>query len=217
MAERPGSSGTAPLPVWSLPGPRGRSQSDISSFSSRRTCLLRSNVGGSGDISSQATACSVMQIFITGHMVNEGIVHNLAFSGLPETSSESSTLAVQHSPDLEGQSTLWLSISDSCSVPLNPVQKIFILQVFCTMVPTKCGKSRDALCLATITVGVHLPVVASRHDVLDPYQLQLCSAIDTRRIVHRLRFSNRSVEESENIDRKQQMTRLVALSNLFAL
>lgn len=49
MAERPGSSGTAPLPVWSLPGPRGRSQSDISSFSSsRRTCLLRSNVGGSG-------------------------------------------------------------------------------------------------------------------------------------------------------------------------
>ncbi|XP_039914198.1 phosphatase and actin regulator 2 isoform X5 [Hirundo rustica] len=49
MAERPGSSGTAPLPVWSLPGPRGRSQSDISSFSSRRTCLLRSNVGGSVD------------------------------------------------------------------------------------------------------------------------------------------------------------------------
>ncbi|XP_017592740.1 PREDICTED: phosphatase and actin regulator 2 isoform X2 [Corvus brachyrhynchos] len=50
MAERPGSSGTASLPVWSLPGPRGRSQSDISSFSSsRRTCLLRSNVGGSVD------------------------------------------------------------------------------------------------------------------------------------------------------------------------
>ncbi|XP_018775546.3 phosphatase and actin regulator 2 isoform X3 [Serinus canaria] len=50
MAERPGSSGTAPLPIWSLPGPRGRSQSDISSFSSsRRTCLLRSNVGGSVD------------------------------------------------------------------------------------------------------------------------------------------------------------------------
>ncbi|XP_015477870.1 phosphatase and actin regulator 2 isoform X3 [Parus major] len=50
MAERPGSSGTALLPVWSLPGPRGRSQSDISSFSSsRRTCLLRSNVGGSVD------------------------------------------------------------------------------------------------------------------------------------------------------------------------
>ncbi|XP_068007062.1 phosphatase and actin regulator 2 isoform X5 [Melanerpes formicivorus] len=50
MAERPGSIGGAPLPVWSLPGPRGRSQSDISSFSSsRRTCLLRSNVGGSVD------------------------------------------------------------------------------------------------------------------------------------------------------------------------
>ncbi|XP_023779234.1 phosphatase and actin regulator 2 isoform X1 [Cyanistes caeruleus] len=50
MAERPGSSGTALLPVWSLPGPRGRSQSDISSFSSsRRTCLLRSSVGGSVD------------------------------------------------------------------------------------------------------------------------------------------------------------------------
>ncbi|XP_032910397.1 phosphatase and actin regulator 2 isoform X5 [Catharus ustulatus] len=50
MAERPGSSGTASLPFWSLPGPRGRSQSDISSFSSsRRTCLLRSNVGGSVD------------------------------------------------------------------------------------------------------------------------------------------------------------------------
>ncbi|XP_064025236.1 phosphatase and actin regulator 2 isoform X2 [Pogoniulus pusillus] len=50
MAERPGSIGGAPLPAWSLPGPRGRSQSDISSFSSsRRTCLLRSNVGGSVD------------------------------------------------------------------------------------------------------------------------------------------------------------------------
>nr|XP_021150458.1 phosphatase and actin regulator 2 isoform X4 [Columba livia] len=50
MSERPGSSGGAPLPAWSLPGPRGRSQSDISSFSSfRRTCLLRSNVGGSVD------------------------------------------------------------------------------------------------------------------------------------------------------------------------
>ncbi|XP_009899687.2 phosphatase and actin regulator 2 isoform X1 [Dryobates pubescens] len=48
MAERPGSIGGAPLPAWSLPGPRGRSQSDISS-SSRRTCLLRSNVGGSVD------------------------------------------------------------------------------------------------------------------------------------------------------------------------
>ncbi|XP_075002124.1 phosphatase and actin regulator 2 isoform X3 [Calonectris borealis] len=50
MAERPGSTGGAPLPSWSLPGPRGRSQSDISSFSSfRRSCLLRSNVGGSVD------------------------------------------------------------------------------------------------------------------------------------------------------------------------
>ncbi|XP_027607277.2 phosphatase and actin regulator 2 isoform X2 [Pipra filicauda] len=50
MAERPGSNGAALLPVWSLPGPRGRSQSDISSFSSsRRTCLLRSIVGGSVD------------------------------------------------------------------------------------------------------------------------------------------------------------------------
>ncbi|XP_075604400.1 phosphatase and actin regulator 2 isoform X4 [Balearica regulorum gibbericeps] len=50
MAERLGSTGAAPLPAWSLPGPRGRSQSDISSFfSSRRTCLLRSNVGGSVD------------------------------------------------------------------------------------------------------------------------------------------------------------------------
>lgn len=49
MAERPGSTGGLPQPAWSLPGPRGRSQSDISSFSSsRRTCLLRSNVGGSG-------------------------------------------------------------------------------------------------------------------------------------------------------------------------
>lgn len=39
----------APLPAWPLPGPRGRSQSDISSFSSsRRSCLLRSGVGGSG-------------------------------------------------------------------------------------------------------------------------------------------------------------------------
>ncbi|XP_032839072.2 phosphatase and actin regulator 2 isoform X3 [Tyto alba] len=50
MAERPGSTGGAPPPAWSLPGPRGRSQSDISSFSSsRRTCLLRTNVGGSVD------------------------------------------------------------------------------------------------------------------------------------------------------------------------
>uniref|UniRef100_A0A8C8BG07 Phosphatase and actin regulator n=1 Tax=Otus sunia TaxID=257818 RepID=A0A8C8BG07_9STRI len=50
MAERPGSTGGAPPPAWLLPGPRGRSQSDISSFSSsRRTCLLRSNVGGSVD------------------------------------------------------------------------------------------------------------------------------------------------------------------------
>ncbi|XP_075270015.1 phosphatase and actin regulator 2 isoform X5 [Opisthocomus hoazin] len=50
MAERPGSSGGETPPSWSLPGPRGRSQSDISSFSSsRRTCLLRSNVGGSVD------------------------------------------------------------------------------------------------------------------------------------------------------------------------
>ncbi|XP_076189872.1 phosphatase and actin regulator 2 isoform X1 [Aptenodytes patagonicus] len=50
MAERPGSSGGAPPPAWSLPGPRGRSQSDISSFSSsRRTRLLRSNVCGSVD------------------------------------------------------------------------------------------------------------------------------------------------------------------------
>ncbi|XP_071405325.1 phosphatase and actin regulator 2 isoform X4 [Pithys albifrons albifrons] len=49
MAERPGSSGAAPLPVWSLPGPRGRSQSDISSFSSSRRTCLRSVVGGSVD------------------------------------------------------------------------------------------------------------------------------------------------------------------------
>ncbi|XP_074718826.1 phosphatase and actin regulator 2 isoform X4 [Strix uralensis] len=50
MAERAGSTGGAPPPAWFLPGPRGRSQSDISSFSfSRRTCLLRSNVGGSVD------------------------------------------------------------------------------------------------------------------------------------------------------------------------
>ncbi|XP_069643244.1 phosphatase and actin regulator 2 isoform X3 [Haliaeetus albicilla] len=50
MAERPGSTGGLTQPAWSLPGPRGRSQSDISSFSSsRRTCLLRSNVGGSVD------------------------------------------------------------------------------------------------------------------------------------------------------------------------
>ncbi|KAM6084440.1 phosphatase and actin regulator 2 isoform 3-T4 [Theristicus caerulescens] len=50
MAGRSGSTGGAPLPAWSLPGPRGRSQSDISSFSSsRRTYLLRSNVGGSVD------------------------------------------------------------------------------------------------------------------------------------------------------------------------
>ncbi|XP_065536760.1 phosphatase and actin regulator 2 isoform X4 [Lathamus discolor] len=50
MAERPGCTGGASLPVWSLPGPRGRSQSDISSFSSsRRTRQLRSNVGGSVD------------------------------------------------------------------------------------------------------------------------------------------------------------------------
>ncbi|XP_015713772.1 phosphatase and actin regulator 2 isoform X2 [Coturnix japonica] len=40
----------APLPSWPLPGPRGRSQSDISSFSSsRRSCRLRSGVGGSVD------------------------------------------------------------------------------------------------------------------------------------------------------------------------
>lgn len=83
--------------------------------------------------------------------------------------------------------------------------------------PTKCEKSRDALHLATITVGVHLPVVASRDDVLDPYQLQLCFAIDMRKIVHRLRFSNRSVEESENTDRKQLISGLVSLNNLFAL
>lgn len=68
------------------------------------------------------------------------------------------------------------------------------------MMPTNCGKSKGALHLATITVGVHLFVVASRDDVLDPYQLQLCSAVDTRTIVHRLKFSNRSLEESENID-----------------
>ncbi|XP_035755798.1 phosphatase and actin regulator 2 [Egretta garzetta] len=50
MAESPGSTGAAPPPAWFLPGPRGRSQSTISSFSSsRRTCLLRSNVGGSVD------------------------------------------------------------------------------------------------------------------------------------------------------------------------
>lgn len=85
------------------------------------------------------------------------------------------------------------------------------------MMPTKCGKSRDALHLATVTVGVHLPVVASRDDVLDPYQLQLCSATDMRRIVYSPGFSNGCVEESENTDRIQQMNRLVALNNLFAL
>lgn len=50
------------------------------------------------------------------------------------------------------------------------------------MMPTKCEKSRDALHLATVTVGLHLPVVASRDDMLDHYQLQLCSAIDTRKL-----------------------------------
>ncbi|XP_053917799.1 phosphatase and actin regulator 2 isoform X5 [Cuculus canorus] len=50
MAERSGLAAGAQPPAWFLPGPRGRSQSDISSFSSsRRTCLLRSNVGGSVD------------------------------------------------------------------------------------------------------------------------------------------------------------------------
>lgn len=84
------------------------------------------------------------------------------------------------------------------------------------MMSTKCGKSRDALHLATITEGVHLPVVTNRDDALDPYQLQFCSAINMR-IVHRLRFSNRSVKESENIDRKQQMMRLAVANNFFAL
>ncbi|XP_069708141.1 phosphatase and actin regulator 2 isoform X2 [Phaenicophaeus curvirostris] len=50
MAERSGLAAGAQPPAWLLPGPRGRSQSDISSFSSsRRTCLLRSSVGGSVD------------------------------------------------------------------------------------------------------------------------------------------------------------------------
>ncbi|XP_047936728.2 phosphatase and actin regulator 2 isoform X2 [Anser cygnoides] len=50
MAGRPGTGAGEPHPAWPLPGPRGRSQSDISSFSSsRRSCLLRSNVGGSVD------------------------------------------------------------------------------------------------------------------------------------------------------------------------
>ncbi|XP_035175996.1 phosphatase and actin regulator 2 isoform X2 [Oxyura jamaicensis] len=49
MAGRPGTGAGEPHPSWPLPGPRGRSQSDISSFSSRRSCLLRSNVGGSVD------------------------------------------------------------------------------------------------------------------------------------------------------------------------
>lgn len=57
-----------------------------------------------GDFSSPATSCSVVQIFITGHMVSESTVHTLAFSGLPKTSSESYTLAVQRLPDLEGMS-----------------------------------------------------------------------------------------------------------------
>lgn len=37
-------------------------------------------------------------------MVSESTVHTLAFSGLPKTSSESYTLAVQRLPDLEGMS-----------------------------------------------------------------------------------------------------------------
>ncbi|XP_071892058.1 phosphatase and actin regulator 2 isoform X4 [Anas platyrhynchos] len=50
MAGRPGTGAGEPHPAWPLPGHRGRSQSDISSFSSsRRSCLLRSNVGGSVD------------------------------------------------------------------------------------------------------------------------------------------------------------------------
>jgi len=36
--------------------------------------------------------------------------------------------------------------------------------------------------------------------MLDPYQLQLCPAIEMRRIVHGLGFSNRSMKEPENTD-----------------
>lgn len=87
------------------------------------------------------------------------------------------------------------------SAPLVPVQwKIFILQIFCTAMPTKCEKSGDALHLASITAGAHLPVVVSRADMLDPYQLQLCPAMEMRRIVHGSAFSNRSVKEPENTD-----------------
>lgn len=78
--------------------------------------------------------------------------------------------------------------------------KILILQIFCTAMPTKWGKSGDALHLASITAGAHLPVVASRAYVLDPDQFQLCPTMEMRRIVNRLRFSNRSVKEPKNID-----------------
>lgn len=43
----------------------------------------------------------MVQMFIPGYLVNESTVHAHAFSGLPETSSENYTLAVQHLPDLE--------------------------------------------------------------------------------------------------------------------
>lgn len=74
--------------------------------------------------------------------------------------------------------------------------------------PTKCGKSGDALHLASITEGAHLPMVASRADVLDPYQLQLCPAVEMR-IVHRLGFSNRSVKEPKNTDYTTENSKLV--------
>lgn len=57
-----------------------------------------------GYFSSQATSRSVVQMFITGHTVNESTVHGHAFSGLSETNSESCTFAVQRLPGLEGTS-----------------------------------------------------------------------------------------------------------------
>lgn len=75
--------------------------------------------------------------------------------------------------------------------------------------PTKCGESGDALHLASITEGAHLPMVASRADVLDPYQLQLCPAVEMRRIVHRLEFSSRFGKEPKNTDYTTENSKLV--------
>lgn len=109
------------------------------------------------------------------------------------------------------QTTFCHSISDSCSMENLNSPGLLYYDVHQVWEKQRCSPSSNNHCRSPSACGDQ----QRWHAGPLPASALLCYWYKEN--YHRLRFSNRCVEESENIGRKQQITRLMALNNLFAL